>query len=533
MTPRRARAPAPGLRLDGDHARDDRRAARGERGGPHWASPDKLPARRLETIELAGELRIPFTSGILIGIGETRAERLEALDALREAPPPARPPPGGDRPELPREAGNADGRPPGAVARRPPLDDRGGAAPPAGRRLRPGAAEPRLRRLPAPPRRRHRRLGRRLAGHDRPREPGGAVAGARAARRRRRVRAGSSSRRGCPSTRASLAANGSRRRCCRRRCARSDSLGLAREDGWHPGERGAVPFTVARDVLPLDTSDELGEDGARAPLPCPRRGAAARLRGGRPAPPRGLRRRGQLRRHAEHPVHERLLLPLRLLRLLEGEARGQPARRAVPRAAGGDRPARARGLGAGGDRGLPAGRDPPGVHGRLLRRASSPRSAPSCPDLHIHAFSALEIWQGAATLGLPLEDYLERLRVLGLGSLPGTAAEILDDEVRARHLPGQGLDRAVARGARRRAPGRPALERDDHVRARRVAEALGAAPAPSAGAAAATGGFTELVPLPFVHMEAPIWLKGRGAVGADVRRDAAPARRRPARAASA
>src|ERR687897_191035 len=54
------------------------------KGGPHWASPDKLPPRRLETIELAGELRIPFTSGILIGIGETREERLEALEALAE-----------------------------------------------------------------------------------------------------------------------------------------------------------------------------------------------------------------------------------------------------------------------------------------------------------------------------------------------------------------------------------------------------------------------------------------------------------------
>ena len=54
------------------------------KGGPHWASPDKEPARRLETIDLAGELRIPFTSGILIGIGETRAERIEALEALRE-----------------------------------------------------------------------------------------------------------------------------------------------------------------------------------------------------------------------------------------------------------------------------------------------------------------------------------------------------------------------------------------------------------------------------------------------------------------
>ncbi|MGH3104161.1 MAG: 7,8-didemethyl-8-hydroxy-5-deazariboflavin synthase CofG, partial [Gaiellaceae bacterium] len=55
-----------------------------ERGGPHWASPDKLPDRRLATIAAAGELAIPFTTGILIGIGETRAERLEALLAIRE-----------------------------------------------------------------------------------------------------------------------------------------------------------------------------------------------------------------------------------------------------------------------------------------------------------------------------------------------------------------------------------------------------------------------------------------------------------------
>jgi FO synthase len=54
-----------------------------ERGGPHWASPDKLPAARLATIEAAGEARVPFTTGILIGIGETRRERLEALLAIR------------------------------------------------------------------------------------------------------------------------------------------------------------------------------------------------------------------------------------------------------------------------------------------------------------------------------------------------------------------------------------------------------------------------------------------------------------------
>src|SRR4051794_7952100 len=54
------------------------------RGGPHFGSPDKLPSRRLETIAAAGEAAVPFTSGILIGIGETRAERLETLVALRD-----------------------------------------------------------------------------------------------------------------------------------------------------------------------------------------------------------------------------------------------------------------------------------------------------------------------------------------------------------------------------------------------------------------------------------------------------------------
>src|SRR5947208_15041979 len=56
----------------------------GQRGGPHFGSPDKQPARRLACMEAAGELAVPFTSGILIGIGETRTERIEALLTLRD-----------------------------------------------------------------------------------------------------------------------------------------------------------------------------------------------------------------------------------------------------------------------------------------------------------------------------------------------------------------------------------------------------------------------------------------------------------------
>src|ERR671919_217029 len=54
------------------------------RGQAHWASPDKLPARRLETIAAAGEARVPFTTGVLIGIGETRKERLPPVLAIPE-----------------------------------------------------------------------------------------------------------------------------------------------------------------------------------------------------------------------------------------------------------------------------------------------------------------------------------------------------------------------------------------------------------------------------------------------------------------
>ena len=51
----------------------------------------------------------------------------------------------------------------------------------------------------------------------------------------------------------------------------------------------------------------------------------------------------------------------------------------------------------------------------------------AAPEIHVHAFSPLEVWQGAQTLGMPLERFLDRLRQAGLASLPGTAAEVLDD----------------------------------------------------------------------------------------------------------
>ena len=135
------------------------------------------------------------------------------------------------------------------------------------------------------------------------------------------------------------------------------------------------------------------------------------------------------------------------------------------------------------------------------------------PGIHVHAFSALEVWQGAATLGLPLDDYLVRLREAGLASLPGTAAEILDDEVRAVICPdkvstGQWLevhDAAHRIGLRSTTTimfGHVDSPRSWARHLLRLREQQ-----------RRTGGFTEFVPLPFVHMEAPIYLKGRARPG--------------------
>ena len=135
------------------------------------------------------------------------------------------------------------------------------------------------------------------------------------------------------------------------------------------------------------------------------------------------------------------------------------------------------------------------------------------PEIHVHAFSALEVWQGAATLDLSLEQYLGHLRDLGLGSLPGTAAEVLDDEVRRVICP----DKVTTAQwlAVHDAAHRVGLRSN-------VTLMFGHADTPRSWARhllrareqqRRSGGFTEFVPLPFVPMEAPIYLQGRARRG--------------------
>ena len=130
------------------------------------------------------------------------------------------------------------------------------------------------------------------------------------------------------------------------------------------------------------------------------------------------------------------------------------------------------------------------------------------PSIHIHAFSPLEIWQGAQTLGIQVSDFLEQLQRAGLNSMPGTAAEILDDDVRAHICPGkintgQWIDVvSAAHGVGLRTTSTIMFGHiDQPVHWARHLLLLRSIQEES-------GGITEFVPLPFVHSQTPLFSKG-------------------------
>jgi FO synthase len=135
------------------------------------------------------------------------------------------------------------------------------------------------------------------------------------------------------------------------------------------------------------------------------------------------------------------------------------------------------------------------------------------PNMHIHGFTALEVTEGARRLSEPLESYLLRLKEAGLGTLPGTAAEILDDPIRAIICADK-------------------VNTDEWLECHRVAHRVGlrsnitimfgSVEHPESWARhiirtrdlqKETGGFTEFVPLPFVHMASPIYLQKKARRG--------------------
>ena len=496
------------------------------RGGPHFGSPDKLPARRLETIRRAGELAIPFTTGILIGIGETRAERLEALATIRDLHAEF-----GHVQEVIVQNFRAKPGTKMAAHPEPPLDELLWTAAAARIVLGPEM------NVQVPPNLSYDEFPRLLdAGindwggispvtidHVNPEAPWPEVERLREATELRGLAL-------APRLPIYPEYVADLDRWCARSVAtavlrRSDATGLGREDRWTAGSPGHVPGTdsgtrpvrtsatpaaealaKARDGTALDEDDVVtlfSARGADFRAVCEAADALRRDVCGDTVTYVVTRNinytnvcyfrcgfcafsKGKLAENLRGPAY--LVPRVEILRRCH-EAWERGAVEVCLQ--GGIHPAF-------------TGDDYVGICETIKTEL---------PDLHVHAFSALEIWQGAATLGAPLETYLERLRTVGLASLPGTAAEILDDEVRRVLCPdkvttGQWLevhDTAHRIGLRSTATimfgsveGPRSWAR--HLLALREQQER-------------SGGFTELVPLPFVHMEAPIYLKGRARRG--------------------
>ena len=520
-----------------------------ERGGAHFGCETKLPARRLATLEATGELQIPFTTGVLVGIGETRAERLEALAAIDAAHrrhghvqevivQNFRPKPGTAMAAVPAPSLEeylwtiAAARvllDPSIHLQAPPnltedfgvlleagIDDWGGVSPVTADHVNPERPWPALERL------------REVT------EAAGLVLAPRL------------------TIYPEMAAQPEHWLDEAMRFPvldRADAEGFARDASWAAGDLEPPPSLIP---LPDPATAALPAPETTVPAPAPP--ALAPRVGGRVGgrvgevlagvlagqqPGEGelvalFRARGpevravaevadELRRQtvgdvvtfvrnrninytnvctyrcrfcafSKGPLSLNLrgapyLLDLEEVtrRVIEADARGAT------------------------EVTLQGGIHPSFDGDYYIHVARAVRQA--VPDVHVHGFTALEVHEGARRLGEPLRDYLLRLKEAGLASLPGTAAEILDDEVRAVICPDK-------------------VTTDEWLEVHRTAHSIGLRSnitimfghvehprhwarhlLRTRALQAETGGFTEFVPLPFVHMGAPIYLKRQSRPG--------------------
>jgi 7,8-didemethyl-8-hydroxy-5-deazariboflavin synthase CofH subunit/7,8-didemethyl-8-hydroxy-5-deazariboflavin synthase CofG subunit len=480
----------------------------------HRGSPDKTPERRLATLEWAGELAVPFTTGILVGIGESRADRVVALEAIaashnrhghvqevivqnflpKEGTTMHSAPPCPDEEYLWSLRTAREILPASIHLQAPPnlsedfgrlldtgIDDWGGVSPVTPDHVNPERPWPALDRLRAVTEAHGFELAPRLTIY-----PEYVCDPERWLDERLRFPV----------------------------LELSDAEGLARDTSWSPGGHDAPPALLpgparaggaVREVIDgVLLGQEVGEDeivtlfGARGREVA----AVAELA-------------DELRRVAvgdvvtwvfnrninytnvctfkckfcafsKGPMSENLRGKPYLLTLEEVQRRVIEAVE----------------LGAT-EVTLQGGIHPSFDGDYYLDVATAVREASA--DIHIHGFTALEVTEGAKRLDEPLDDYLRRLMAAGLRTLPGTAAEILDDEVRAVLCPDK-------------------VNTEEWLHAHRTAHQVGlrsnvtimfgSIERPRSWARhliatrdlqKETGGFTEFVPLPFVHMEAPIY----------------------------
>ena len=500
-----------------------------EKGMPHYGSPDKDPELRLQTIELAGQAKVPFTSGILIGIGETRRERIESLLALRklhqryghlqeiivqnfrakpntlmaEAPEP-------DLNELLWTI---------AVARiifgpdmsiqAPPnlspgvleqivaagINDWGGVSPLTPDFVNPEAPWPHLDKLAAATESAGKYLEERLTIYP------------AYARDQKKWLA--------EELQTVVLRN-------------MDTEGFARTDSWSPGSLEAVP----KDFLPETVKDralQVSHDLSRIVTAVRGGGTLSEAEIIRLFRARGddyiyLCQQADKLREQQHGdtvtyvVNRNInytnvcYFKCQFCAFSKGkisdELRGRPYDLADSEIARRCDEAWQRGAT---EVCMQGGIHPDYTGETYLNILNAVRSA--TPDMHIHAFSPLEVWQGAETLGLSLKDYLQTLKANGLHTLPGTAAEILDDDVRAELCPDK-------------------INTDQWLEVMSTAHSLGIKTTATimyghieghehwarhlirlCDLQKQTGGFTEFVPLPFVSQEAPNYLRGKARKG--------------------
>jgi FO synthase len=498
-----------------------------EKGQAHHGSPDKAPQLRMQTLRDAGALKVPFTTGILIGIGETRDERIDSLLAIRDVHEAhghiqevivqnfraksltkmAR----AAEPDLADlqwtlamarivfgPAMNLQAPPnlsPGAYAKLVDagLNDWGGVSPVTPDHVNPEMPWPALEKLRENTQAAGKVLVERLAVY--PAYCADVATWQDAALAPRVLR-------------------------------RVDAQGFARTDDWSPGQVGPVPAPIDSPAAkPRVAGSGLQRilDTASAGDTLTERDIVSLFQARGPqfhavcAAADELRRRcvgDTVRYVVNRNINYTNVCSFRCHFCAFSKGKGHDSLRGTPYDLGLDEVMRR--TEEAWQRGATEVCMQGGIHPdytgetylalcRAVKRA--------VPSMHIHAFSPLEVWHGATTLGITLDDFALRLRDAGLGTLPGTAAEILDDEVRALICPDKlntqtWLD--VIEASHRAGFRTTATIMFGHVdayehwarhllRIRELQER--------------TGGFTEFVPLPFVHMEAPMYLRGTARKG--------------------
>ncbi|MGH3089868.1 MAG: 7,8-didemethyl-8-hydroxy-5-deazariboflavin synthase CofG, partial [Rubrobacteraceae bacterium] len=503
-----------------------------KRGLAHWASPDKVPERRLETLEEAGRLRVPFTTGLLIGIGETREERVDTLLAIREvherhghlqecivqnfrAKPGTRMENSPEPSEKEMLATIALARlllPPEMTVQAPPnladdgdepnyaryidagINDWGGVSPVTPDHVNPERPWPHLEELEKATEAKGYLLLERLALH-----PAYALDAKRWVDETLRSKV----------------------------LADMDAEGFARVESWSPGSPEDVPeksVLEARGGRPSRTRPEFAKALAGAgerDLTEEEISLLFTARGSEMSElckvADGLREE-TVGDEVTYVINRNInytnlcYFRCRFCAFSKGpkslNLRGDPYLLDTDEVARRAREAWEKGATevcmVGGIHASFTGRN----YIEYLRAVKD-----EVPEMHVHAFTPLEVSQGAKTLGISVEEFLVELKEAGLGTLPGTAAEILDDGIREIICPDKINTREWSD-----------VMRAAHEVGLRATTTImfGHVDGPVNWARhllvlrdiqAETGGFTEFVPLPFVHMGAPLFLQGNSRRG--------------------